>query len=61
MEMDVDMNTNANNDMKNNDKLMDEGSQDDYVKWKENIMDRRMRGWVSQEARKESWRGLEPG
>ena len=43
--MDVDMNTNAKNDMKNNDMMMDEGSYDDYVKGKKNIMDRRMRGW----------------
>ena len=46
--MDVDMNTNAKNDMKNNDMMMDEGSYDDYVKGKKNIMDRRMRGWVVQ-------------
>ena len=45
MALDVDMNMNAKNYMKNNDK----------------VIDRRIRGWLSQEARKDSWGNLEPG
>ena len=46
--MDVDMNTNAKNDMNKNDMMMDEGSFDDFVKGKKKMIDRRMRGWVGQ-------------